>query len=696
MNRLVIKICIVLLPVIIIAIILIKDSPVDKSTRLCINEVMLKNLTCVTDNEGYYLGWVELYNGTSESINLDGFGISDDHNDLYKFIIRDIVIAPGSYQLFFFDEYGWCDDNIHMVYLPDDEGTNLFLTAPDQSVVDSVKVPESFYNISYGRSGDTAKLVYFMSPTPGYENNYVSGSQDYEEYTALVNADYQSGVYNDSFYVTLSTDDEDATIIYTLDGSEPLQKAYIYSEPIFIHSDDEYDGVTLRARTYKNNQYSESVLTESYLFNDSLFTLPRISLTVDPFYMFDTQFGAYRNGEMLKYLEERGKDYILVDNSVVSGEILGTIDAPLVGLKSNARIKLRGGSSRSELAQKSMSVYTDDTFELFGIPNNSSLRLRTWGGGTIGNYEDSFINEVSESLDLGVYHDSFVEVYINGEYWGIYSLDSDDDLTFFRNHYGIKSSDLVCISYDADKLRAVDEYRAMGGSTKIPMLSVGKVSDLESYNELYNQLFYMDLSNEDNYKWVCNQFDIENFTKYVIVQTFFGNVDWPEHNVMVWKTRNISDDTYSDGRWRFKMYDVDATMHEDDILTYLLQDIGVREQNGDYMIPLLLRKLWVREDYRNYYKLWTDMILDSIFEKEALISAYRAQVEMLNHDMPANILRMNRGFKQDEFENTTELTYDTWSERNKEIITFLESRGDFYRRQVDYWVNIADYGSMAE
>ena len=52
------------------------------SGDLVINEFMASNETTVTDSEGEYEDWVELYNNSDEEISLNGYFLSDDGDDL--------------------------------------------------------------------------------------------------------------------------------------------------------------------------------------------------------------------------------------------------------------------------------------------------------------------------------------------------------------------------------------------------------------------------------------------------------------------------------------------------------------------------------------------------------------------------------------------------------------------------------------
>lgn len=54
-----------------------------EAQNIVINEIITSNSTVNTDDDGSYEDWVELYNNGTESINLLGYGLSDNDN-LFK------------------------------------------------------------------------------------------------------------------------------------------------------------------------------------------------------------------------------------------------------------------------------------------------------------------------------------------------------------------------------------------------------------------------------------------------------------------------------------------------------------------------------------------------------------------------------------------------------------------------------------
>lgn len=67
------------------------------SQGLVINEVMSSNQTGLIDEDGERQDWIEIYNPSDQAVNLGGFGLSDNRNNLLKWTFPDVTILPNDY-----------------------------------------------------------------------------------------------------------------------------------------------------------------------------------------------------------------------------------------------------------------------------------------------------------------------------------------------------------------------------------------------------------------------------------------------------------------------------------------------------------------------------------------------------------------------------------------------------------------------
>ena len=69
--------------------------------NLVINELMSANVSTISDKDGDYPDWIEIYNASTNRINLNNFGLSDDESEPFRWIFPDITIAPNNFLLIY-------------------------------------------------------------------------------------------------------------------------------------------------------------------------------------------------------------------------------------------------------------------------------------------------------------------------------------------------------------------------------------------------------------------------------------------------------------------------------------------------------------------------------------------------------------------------------------------------------------------
>ena len=152
------------------------DDALNKGfTPVRINEISAANDVFVNDY-GKKGDWVELYNTTSEPIDVEGMYITDNLNKLQKCQLSKgestatTVIPARGYLVV------WCDkrDNkreLHASFKLDDSGGTVALSAADMSWTDSLSYPAHDAYHTVGRYIDGGNDIYLMShPTIGKKN----------------------------------------------------------------------------------------------------------------------------------------------------------------------------------------------------------------------------------------------------------------------------------------------------------------------------------------------------------------------------------------------------------------------------------------------------------------------------------------------------------------------------------------------
>ena len=217
-------------------------------------------------------------------------------------------------------------------------------------------------------------------------------------------------------------------------------------------------------------------------------------------------------------------------------------------------IRIRGGTSRVN-AQKSLNVYFrkdygqkymdyelfDSCFDANGtvIGEYRSFMLRNGGteAGVGIKFRDSYLQSLLAGMDFATQSSRPCVVFLNGEYWGVYTLSErycDDQLAA---EYGVDKDNVVVI--------------------KDGLLDEGIDSDVSLYEDL---LEYADKDLSDRATWdeFCQLVDVQSMADYFAAEVYIGNADWSQvWNYSLWRTRTAENNQYGDGRWRWMMYDTE-------------------------------------------------------------------------------------------------------------------------------------------
>jgi hypothetical protein len=143
---------------------------------LYINELMASNTTTITDPNGEYDDWIEIFNPGNEPVDLSGWYISDDPANItrYQFPVGGSeAIVPANGWLLVWADNQSAQGDLHTNFGLSANGEWVILTGPDGvSIVDQIEFGTQTADVSYGRQSDGGTpWVLFDMPTPGASNN---------------------------------------------------------------------------------------------------------------------------------------------------------------------------------------------------------------------------------------------------------------------------------------------------------------------------------------------------------------------------------------------------------------------------------------------------------------------------------------------------------------------------------------------
>ena len=234
-----------------------------------INEFLAANGTGLADENASQEDWIELHNAGSTPVNLIGWALTDDPDDLAKWIFPSRSLAPGGYLVVFASRKNRtaATGNLHTNFTLNENGGYLALVSPESPrvAVSAFTYPEQRTDHSFGpQSG--GGLRYFRPATP----NATNGTGSLTAITPQVSFNVTRGFFKDPFQLVLTCADSAATIRYTTDFTEPTATTgTVFSGPISV-------GATtiIRAVAFNAAKIPSLPVTHSYVFLDAVLTQP--------------------------------------------------------------------------------------------------------------------------------------------------------------------------------------------------------------------------------------------------------------------------------------------------------------------------------------------------------------------------------------------------------------------------------------
>jgi hypothetical protein len=513
------------------------------------------------DADGDSSDWIELHNPAAEPFDLGGWYLTDDPDDLAKWRFPGpTILAAQGYLLVFASGKDRTQGQLHTSFKLDAEGGYLALVLPDGRTVIheyAPSYPPQLTDVSYGVVQYGVQIAgpdYLAVPTPGYAN--VSGPLPV---VAGPRFSHEHGLYEGAFTLTLSCDTPGAVIRYTTDGRPPVDTSrQVYTAPLAIGKT-----TCVRAAAFKPGWRPSRVETRTFIFvndvqrqptnpsgfpaawgvtpadyemdpeivnglvrqqlNQALKSLPTMSIVMDVEDLFGAK-GIYTNWSSSGDAWERPGSVELIQPDGSEG------------FQVNCGVRIYGGVGRRE-AKKSFRLQftrtygpTELHYPLFGAEaadRFDQLVLRanfndayTWGGNRSQYIRDEFVRRLQLALGRPAPHGTFVHLYLNGLYWGLYNPTERPESSFAATYFGGEKED-----WDA-----LNSGRPLGTGTATnynAMLSLAR-QGLES-NVNYQKIQGNNPDGTRNPKYI-DYLDLDNYIDYLLLNFFVGNKDWPVHN----------------------------------------------------------------------------------------------------------------------------------------------------------------------
>ncbi|MCD6597030.1 MAG: CotH kinase family protein, partial [Bacteroidales bacterium] len=495
------------------------------------------------------------------------------------------------------------------------------------TIIDELYVDELRTDISLGTSILNDNLAYYYNPTPKAENSS-------KEYLGVINTKVafsnSGGVVGGAFSLTLSGNSDDETIRYTTDVTEPNETTLLYVNPIYID-----ENTVVRARICKKDYISSFTNSKTFLFSVS-HNLPVISLVTDPYNLFDQQYGIYEFGDSYdpnvpyfgaNFWEdwERPVQFSFYEKG-------GSL-----GVEFNGGLKIFGGWSRAN-NQRSFSIFARDKYGLSEIDYSlfpdvpydkyQSVVLRNSGNDWLKTMiRDAALTGLMKGsgLDFQAYNPTVT--YINGEYWGIYNLRERISEHFLASKHNIESETIDLLENNCQVING----------------------DNQEYLSLIEYVNITDLSLDENFVYVENEIDVDNYILYQLSQIYFSNTDWPGSNIKYWKSPN--------GKWRWILFDTDfgfgiwdVNDYKYDALSFALEENGPAWPNPPWS-TLLFRKLIENISFRNRFVNRFADELNTRFLPQNVNSHIQSTFDVISSEIDSHFERWSASYDPGQLQN---------------------------------------------
>ncbi len=145
------------------------------ATLPLISEFMASNQATLPDEDGEFPDWIEIQNPTDQPVQLGGWYLTDDAENLSRWPLPNRTLAPGGFLVV----YASGKDRrpvagpLHTDFRLEASGEFLALVQPDGVTVASSYAPEfppQVTDVAYGWTADLSERGYLAEPTPGWAN----------------------------------------------------------------------------------------------------------------------------------------------------------------------------------------------------------------------------------------------------------------------------------------------------------------------------------------------------------------------------------------------------------------------------------------------------------------------------------------------------------------------------------------------
>jgi len=504
-------------------------------TQVIISEYSASNLNQFEDNYGKFEDYIELHNPTSDALSLGGWYISDKTSNPQKWKLpEETMITPNGYLII------WCsgrdevrNGHYHSNFKLTQTKGNEFVVLSNRGGTIVEEHPMELTLLGHSRVKDAdGSWMISTNPSPGQATE-----ASISKYTNTPSIEIEAGYYTDTQMVAI-TNNEPATILrYSLDGWAPTENSKVYTEPIEISKT-----TVIKARSFSQDpKILPGKIDFKTVFINEDYTVPVISIAADSVQILANGEGHIRPIGSIEYfnvdkerssfsygeLNRHGQDSWRNDH-----RSLDWVSRDEMGYNKELNEQLFSYSDRDGYQRFMLRASGDDNYPATDANfHNGSCHVR-----------DEYVQQLAYdgNLKLDIRAVERAVVFLNGDYWGLYSpreRPADHDYT---DYY-----------YDQDKYSL--QYLLTWGRT---WAEYGGVKGLNDWAELRDFILNEDMGVPENYQRVKDEMQILGLIDYFIINMVAVSSDWINYNTGWWRGMDPEGDHK---KWGYILWDNDAT-----------------------------------------------------------------------------------------------------------------------------------------
>lgn len=700
-----------------------------RSQSVLINEVQNRNYNTIADEDGDYEDWVELRNVSANEIDLQGYGVSDDQADPFKWVLPDVIIPADGFLLIWLSGKDRTDSELHTNFSLT-ESEPLLIMDPSQGEFDIFPPINLTKDVSYGRDLSASSFVYFETPTPGAPNL----TEAFSGICSPPTFSHSSGFYTEGFELIISSDPTTA-VIYTLDGSDPESDrvehyewykyknryafnpaqspgpflydsvvTHLYGNPLsivdvsatpdrlsqkassndfapsYFPDEPSYKGMVVRARSTAENLLPSEIVSAVFFISPegwSRYDLPVVSVVLEEIDLFEYLIGIHTAGRAFDaWREDNPLDFPPPINSANYGRRGTKWERPVafeyfdmenetVAISKELGVRIHGASSR-KFPRKSFRFYTRS---LYG---SDAIQYPLFEDHYTNTFERFLLRNGGGDEKQCNMRDAVIQK-MAAPMNAITSAAQPAYLFINGEFYGLNNfreyydDNYFKIRYGVER----EDLDLIKGGLEI---AYGTLERLDEVDDLCTIGGFASEATMDQFEeWV----DLNSFTDVFIAHMISANTDMLPKNTLWWRNKNVS---AGDDRFFSALLDLDKAWGSENTPVIFGPDYDMiahfLDNTDEAQTPYLKCFLAAMENdsFAAHFITRTADVLNTFFSAKRATSLIQ---ETQNEYHPHYAEHIDRWSGNNNVQNV-----DEWLGYMDDMVAFAETRPNFHRQHI--------------